>query len=193
MNRHYSTHINELFTGSKPTHLESCLLLKRPIVSIEDPKKNTMVAYCLHCNKGSYHGVYNHTPGKFIQYHCKEGCNMYFKEYKELFEEQLKLKLLEKPEEEEDTANVIIEKLKKQLEDARKELIVVKEELKDTKKELDESYDINNSITDTKCKMKQWFNEVNEEVEEYISLQNKTTKDDHKLINNICKKLEDFP
>jgi hypothetical protein len=191
LNRHYSTHINELFTASSRKHLEDCIIIKRPILSIQDPKKNYMVAYCLYCNKGAYQGVYNHTPGHFIQYHHIKGCNEHFKDYTHLFKEHIQFKLDNK--EKEDIVNNEIEKLKKQLEDAKEELAAVKEELEDTKKELDDSYNFNNTFIEIKHQVKTWYKELNEKCEEWLAKPKTTDRDNLILINYTLDKMENFP
>lgn len=185
LNRHYSTHINDMFSKTKKTHLQNCILVKKPIICLYKNKNELQVAYCIHCNKGSYNCVSGHTPSVFLSYHHVEECSAHFKEYIDLFKGHIDLKQYDKEEEEECNA-LLIQKLTMELEEAKNQLATVKVEL-------DDALDSCNNLIHIKHLQKTWYKELNETYEAWLQKPKTTDRDNLILINATLDKLENFP
>lgn len=95
LNRHMKSHVDVLFTSAPEFFLKNCLKAKNPVICKYD-NNDVQIAFCLHCGKGNYKGLRNHTPAGFNLNHNKDGCYKHFGQYEMLYKEQLNLRFAEK-------------------------------------------------------------------------------------------------
>jgi len=161
MNRHFGTHVDELFLSLDLKYISAAITIKVPVLYCHDSNKFIDYAFCIQCNKGCYYNKdANDKASVWLKHHITSDCSKHWSTHEERFQRSMRrqeMTEIEVPKSTSATSQVLKE-------NNGTELAKVQEDLEESKK-MEEYYEEETrKLRQMRSRLQEWYTKLDTKI-----------------------------
>lgn len=168
MNRHFSTHIDELFLTLDLKYINAAIYAKTPVLYCKDNNNFVDYSYCLDCNKGCYYDKDGkNKAGLWLKKHIISDCSKHWSTHQERFERSMnrqEMTEIEVPNSTSATSQVLKENDGTELAKVQEELSTIKEDLVISEEGKQYYEQETKKLREMRSKLQEWYTKLDTKI-----------------------------